>query len=253
MTRKVSIRRYCRVYARLVQLYPREFRERFAAPMVQTFEDALREAEAGPFVPSCGMFAETFLHIIRERLTMHRRQLVRILLVTAAVLAVPLVAMQFSAEVNWSPGDVLIAGLMLIAAGTAYEFVAGRLRRETDGVANTPYRVAGALAVLGALALVWINLAVGIIGNEGDAANLLYVSVLIVGLIGALSARFEPAGMERALWATTAAQALVTGVTVTLISSDGPTLAMNGGFVLLWAAAAMLFRAARPAVARPAR
>ena len=83
--------------------------------------------------------------------------------------------------------------------------------------------------------------------------NLLYVGVLIAGLIGALSARFEPAGMERVLWATTAAQALVTGVTVTLISSDGPTLAMNGGFVLLWAAAAMLFRAARPAVARPAR
>ena len=54
--------------------------------------------------------------------------------------------------------------------------------------------------------LVWINLAVGIIGSEDNPANLMYGGVLAVGVAGAVAARFRPGGMARALAATALAQ-----------------------------------------------
>jgi hypothetical protein len=51
-----------------------------------------------------------------------------------------------------------------------------------------------------------MNLAVGVIGTEDDPANLMYVGVLAVGIIGAIIARFRPHGMARTLFATALAQ-----------------------------------------------
>jgi hypothetical protein len=71
------------------------------------------------------------------------------------------------------------------------------------------YRLAVGLGVFSGLALMWINLAVGIIGNEDNPPNLLYVGVIAVGLIGAIIYRHSPAGLSRALFATAFVQALV--------------------------------------------
>lgn len=84
-----------------------------------------------------------------------RSTLVRTALVTAALLAVPLVAMQFTAEVNWGPGDFVVAGVLLFGAGMLYALGA----RLASGKAQ---RVALALSVAAGLALVWAELAVGI-------------------------------------------------------------------------------------------
>lgn len=84
-----------------------------------------------------------------------RSTLVRTALVTAALLAVPLVAMQFTAEVNWGPGDFVVAGVLLFGAGMLYALAA----RLASGKAQ---RVALALSVAAGLALVWAELAVGI-------------------------------------------------------------------------------------------
>lgn len=54
-----------------------------------------------------------------------------------------------------------------------------------------------------------MNLAVGLIGNEENLANLMYIGVLAVGLIGAAIARLEPGGMARVLFAMALAQTLV--------------------------------------------
>ncbi len=84
-----------------------------------------------------------------------RRSLIRVQAVTGALLLVPLIAMQFTTEVSWGPGDFLAAGALIFAAGTAIavagQRVRGSLRR---GVIIT--------AILFCAVLVWAELAVGI-------------------------------------------------------------------------------------------
>ena len=60
------------------------------------------------------------------------------------------------------------------------------------------YRLAVGVALAAAFILVWLSLGVGIIGADGDPANMVYFGVLAVGIIGAIIARFQPHGMARA-------------------------------------------------------
>ena len=137
---------------------------------------------------------------------------------------------------------------MLLVACSTYELAA----RMTG---NTAYRAAVGVAVAAGFILVWMNLAVGIIGSEENPANLMFGGVLAVGIIGALIARFQPYGMARALVATALAQALV--AVIALIAGLGytPLVILTGFFVALWLTSAWLFRkAAReqvPTVAAP--
>lgn len=123
---------------------------------------------------------------------------------------------------------------------------------------STVYRLAVGIALAAAFLLIWINGAVGLIGTEDNAANLMYAGVLAVGISGAFVARLEPRGMARALTATAAAQALV--AVIALIAGLGlpaspplEILGTNGLFVALWVGSAWLFRHAAgeqtPAVA----
>jgi len=114
---------------------------------------------------------------------------------------------------------------MLAAACGTYELAA-----RTTG--NRAYRAAFGVAVVSAFILVWINLAVGIIGTEHDPANLMFGGVLAVGIIGAVIARFPPA----------LAQALV-GV-IALIIGSVEAVILTGFFVALWLTSARLFRKA---------
>jgi hypothetical protein len=156
----------------------------------------------------------------------------------ALFLLLPLIAMQFTTEVTWTGSDFAVFGAMLLAACGGYELAA----RMTG---NTAYRAAAGVAIVAAFLLVWVNLAVGIIGSENDPANLMFGGVLGVGLIGALVARFQPRGMARALVATALAQALV--VVVALIAVTGelaPLFMLSGFFVAMWLLSAGLFRKA---------
>ncbi|CAA9566615.1 MAG: hypothetical protein AVDCRST_MAG86-1124 [uncultured Truepera sp.] len=71
------------------------------------------------------------------------------------------------------------------------------------------YRAAVGVSLAAALGLARLSLGVGMIGADGDPANLMYFGVLAVGIIGAVIARFRPHGMARALLATALAQASV--------------------------------------------
>lgn len=113
---------------------------------------------------------------------------------------------------------------------------------------NAAYRSASGIALAAALLLVWLSLGVGIIGADGDPANLMYFGVLAVGIIGAVIARFQPYGMARALFAMAIAQALVTIVALAAglgLPWSGPAeiLGLNGFFVVLFIGSAWLFRA----------
>ena len=171
----------------------------------------------------------------------------RVALAVAFILLLPLLAMQFTDEVVWDLTDFAVASALLFGAGFTYELVA----RKTGNIA---YRAAVGVAVAAALILVWMNLAVGLIGSEDNPANLIYVGVLAVGIIGAFIARLQPRGMARALFATAFAQVLVT--VIALIAGlgypwSGPLeiLVLNGFFVALFVGSAWLFR--RAAHGRP--
>lgn len=163
------------------------------------------------------------------------RDVLRIALATAFLLLLPLVAMQFTDEVAWGPVDFIVAGILLFGAGLTVELVSKN--------ASTPaYRVAVGVAVATALVLIWVNLAVGLIGSAGSPANSMYAGVLAVLLIGALVARLRPEGMARALLATAAAQMAVT--VIAQIAGLGAQLLVNGSFAALWLGSAVLFRRA---------
>jgi hypothetical protein len=162
---------------------------------------------------------------------------------TAAFLLLPLVAMQFIDEVNWDETDFLVIGAMLAVACGTYELAA----RMTG---NSAYRAAVGVAVATAFILIWINLAVGIIGSEDNPANLMYGGVLAVAIIGAVIARFQPVGMARALSATALAQALAgvialaAGLGSTAPSFPEAIVFLTGFFAALWLLSAWLFRKA---------
>jgi hypothetical protein len=153
--------------------------------------------------------------------------------------------MAVGAEVAWTGFDFAAGAVLLGILGLGAE-LAGRSR----GGASA--RLGMALAVLTGFLLVWVNLAVGVIGSERNDANLLFAGVLAVAGGGALLARFEPSGMARAMLATAGVHTLVGVAAVALgLGSNGSAWPWDvvGSTVLfagLWLTAAALFdRAAR--------
>ncbi|NSL86089.1 hypothetical protein ECE50_004550 [Chitinophaga sp. Mgbs1] len=89
---------------------------------------------------------------------MQNKRLIGILLTVGLLLLIPLAAMQFTGEVNWSLTDFIVAGALLLGTGLLCELVMRKVKK-------TGYRVAFIIAILGALLLIWIELAVGIFGS----------------------------------------------------------------------------------------
>jgi len=83
------------------------------------------------------------------------RPIFTVVAITAILLLIPLVAMQFTTEVRWGAEDFLAAGCLLIATGIGIALVARYVKRPA-------YRVMLMGALVLALALVWAELAVGI-------------------------------------------------------------------------------------------
>ena len=89
---------------------------------------------------------------------MKNKRLIGILGTIAVLLCIPLVAMQFTNEVNWTFSDFAIAGGLLLGTGLLIETVARNIK-------DKKIRIGITVAILIVLALVWAELAVGIFGN----------------------------------------------------------------------------------------
>ena len=170
------------------------------------------------------------------------RSAIRTAIVTAFILLIPLLAMQITDEVVWDLADFAVAGALVFGTGLTYDLVAKKM-------GNIAYRFAIGVALAAAFILVWLNLAVGVIGKEGDPANLMYIGVLVVGIIGSIIARFRPQGMALVLLATAITQALVAVIAVVAglgspWSGPAEILILNGFFVALFVGSAWLFRRA---------
>jgi len=130
------------------------------------------------------------------------KRLIIIAAIILVILSIPLIAMQFTDQVNWELSDFLIMGAALFGIALVYELITWRSDKKL-------FRAAVGVALVGAFLLFWVNGAVGIIGNEGNPANLLFGAVFIVGLVGALLAKFRSKGLSNTMFAAAGVQMLV--------------------------------------------
>lgn len=239
------IEKYRNAYSKLLQFYPAAYYDRFNEGMQQTFSDLLNErAGKGRNLLTCctWVFIETCLGIIRENIKfiiMRNKNIVRIALVTLAILMIPLVAMQFNKDMVWTLSDFIFAGAVIFVTGLLYELVARQSK-------NITYRAAFALALGTGFLLLWINAAVGIVGSGANLPNILYMALLAIGFLGAIIARFRPQGLSRLLFLMAGLQAII--AVIALVIEGGrewlQIVALNGFFIVMWAAAALLFQQA---------
>jgi hypothetical protein len=169
-----------------------------------------------------------------------RRQMWYVSLATASILLVPLVAMQFTNEVNWTVFDFIVMGILLLGSGLTFLFIS----KMSDRIL---YRTAVGLGVAAGFLLIWVNLAAGIIGSADNPANLMYIGVLAVGIIGAFITRFQPRGMSHALFLMALTQLIITVVVLIADSdySDSGSMIFvlsNAFFMAMWIGSALLFR-----------
>jgi hypothetical protein len=152
----------------------------------------------------------------------------------ALLLLLPLVAMQFTGEVMWSVGDFIFAFLLIGGVGLAFELTVRATR-------NIAYRAGIGSALAAAFLIIWATGAVGMVGDEGDPHNLLFLVVIVLALGGAAAARFRAAGMALAMGVAAVAHL---AVSLSGLSIDPRGGILSATFAALWALSAILFRAA---------
>lgn len=171
---------------------------------------------------------------------MRKKNILRIVLLTALFLLVPLIAMQFTSEVNWTLFDFVFAAVMFLSAGLAYEFLATRQ-------GTIAYKAGAALAIVGAFLLIWITGAVGIIGSEDHPANMLYFGVIATLILSVIASGLRPERMAYALFATALVQLAVPVLALIIWNPPfDPGIAavfgLNAGFAVIFAASGFLFQ-----------
>jgi hypothetical protein len=167
-------------------------------------------------------------------------------LLPLALLLIPLTGQLTVDGWRWTWTDFLFAWVVFSLTTFVFRFLV------TRPMANLAYKAGVALAVLAGFLVFWITAAVQIIGYE-NPANLLYLGVILTGLGGVALARFRPAGMAKAAFATAAVTFVVPVVGLILKPSDfspgiPQVFLLNGVFVLMFIASGLLLRhaAGRP-------
>jgi hypothetical protein len=173
-------------------------------------------------------------------LIVRQKSIVRAALVTAGVLLIPLWGIFYVDGWNWDWHGFVVAGAFVFSAALTYELV-------VQGMSNTAYRFAMGLAVATAFVLTWVNVVLAV---DVSLANVMYVGVVVVGLVGAAIARLRARGMAVALVGTAIAQMLVPFIALafwrTSVAPGAavPVIGLNGVFIVLFAISALLFRRA---------
>lgn len=155
---------------------------------------------------------------------------------TALVLT-PAVAMQFTGEVNWSSSDFGFAAMLFGALGLGIELA---VRMTPDRF----FRAGAFFALLSAFLVFWANGAVGMIGNEDNPINLMFIGVVLIALVGAILSRFGTEGMALAMFTAGTVQASIATI-FGILGSDY----RGGVFTIVlsttWILAGALFKASR--------
>ena len=86
------------------------------------------------------------------------QRLMGIVVIVVSLLLIPLIAMEFTTEVNWDSFDFIVAAVLLLGTGLVCEMVLRNVR-------STKNRILLCGVILVILFLVWAELAVGIFGT----------------------------------------------------------------------------------------
>ncbi len=164
-----------------------------------------------------------------------------VVVATLAILLIPFVAMQFTEEVNWSPADFIIMGVLIFSTGLAYTLI-------TRYMPNLIHKAAYAGAVGSTFLLIWVNIAVGLIGGGPHVGNFMYIGVVAVVIIGTYLSRFTAKGMELTMFAATGTLVLIAIIALMAGMQDYPgssvmeIIGVNAFFAVLFAVSGLLFR-----------
>jgi hypothetical protein len=129
------------------------------------------------------------------------------------VLAIPLVAMQFTREVNWTASDFAVMWVVLSIPTFLFRLLVTR-----QGI-SLSYKLGAAVGIVAGFLMTWVNLAVQIIGDD-NPAFVLYILAALVGLAGVALSRFQPAALAKAAYATAAAVFVIPIIAVICWPSD---------------------------------
>jgi hypothetical protein len=91
-------------------------------------------------------------------MSLKNKRVIGIFLAVGILLLVPLIAMQFSKEVNWSLFDFVVAAVLLLGTGFLCELVIRKVKK-------VQHRIAICAVLLVVLFLIWVELAVGLFGT----------------------------------------------------------------------------------------
>lgn len=87
-----------------------------------------------------------------------KKRMITILSIIVFLLFIPLIAMQFSNDVDWSIFDFIIIGILLLATGIGCEIVFRKVK-------STLYKLLICGVIILAFILLWAELAVGIFNS----------------------------------------------------------------------------------------
>ncbi|HCR70168.1 MAG TPA: hypothetical protein DIW23_01890 [Anaerolineae bacterium] len=247
-----------RIYGFLINFYPERYRVEFAEEMKFVFSELLQDAYAEQGDKGIiNLWFWTMIDTVKSLVVQHienqkgnkfmnkyndflmsNKIFLWGAIGTVLLLMIPFVGMLVSDSFQWGVFDFVFMGGLIFGAGAVFVFVARQMN-------NIFYRLAVGIAGVAGFLLVWINAAVGIIGDD-EPANMMYLGVLAIAFLGAIVARFKAAGMYRAMLATTTAHTIVAVIAFIFYPNAMPgqfgILAINAFFILAWLSSGLLFR-----------
>lgn len=131
----------------------------------------------------------------------------------------------------WTLSDFVIMGLLLGSVGAGIEF----LVRQSG---SKFVRLGAVVAVLTAFLTIWVNLAVGMIGDD-EPYNLLFLLPLAVTFLGGIMVRLEPRAMFKV---TILAAVLQAAIGLGGYAMDPRGAIFSACFAFFWLLSAALFR-----------
>lgn len=178
---KAILRKSQRLYGFLLQLYPKSYRQEYGREMLYVFSESLKDAYIQNGEPGViRLWGRTIIdagkslviqHIDNQKgnnpmkakdsnIILQNKVFLWIALATGLILLIPLIAMQFTSEVNWVLFDFIVMGILLFGTGSMFVLTARKMDKK--------YRVAIGLAFTTGLLWLWAELAVGIFTNWGS-------------------------------------------------------------------------------------
>lgn len=169
-----------RLYKACLHLYPYSYRSAYGKEMMQVFEELHTNAKTsshGITLLWLSIFKDLSKSVVVQQWEyINKGEVMKSTQSTvinsnkifalmagaiAAILLIPLIAMQFTDDVNWSVSDFLIIGLLLFFMGSLFVLVARRIHKSSNRL------VLGVVCAIIVL-YIWAELAVGLFTSLGS-------------------------------------------------------------------------------------